>query len=121
MKTIILILLTTFTLQAQTITSKTIEIYHSNWSKPFYFFTIDSTNKVEVSKETYDSYNIGDWYEKPSGQGVQDTTAIIKEYEIVNAEYQKILKQLEELNQSKLRIEGVLMYLQEKYKQEIKK
>lgn len=58
---------------------------------------------------------------KNSSQSQQDTNDIKKEYELISAEYQKVLKQLEQLTQDKYRLEGVMLYLEEKFKQEKKK
>ena len=74
--------------------------------------------KIEQVKNIKEMKEKGGQKKKLEAGSVKDTNEIKTEYANTLKLYQEVIKKLEELQADKLRLEGILMYLQEKYKKE---
>ena len=79
--------------------------------------------KPEKQKIKIEMYGQGQGYGQNSGQVDHslDTVEIKAEYEKILAKYIEVTKQLDLLNQERIKLEGILEYLKYKYQNEIKK
>ena len=132
---VIALLLFVSTAFGQTITKKYQKIKGMNFSNPTYLFEIDETDLYSTSKEVYNSKEVGDIvslelcrYEGKSNlnaQGGTDTNEV--KQELIQAQkmykevYEQKVKALETTDTDLIRLQGIILYLNQKLEQERKK
>ena len=120
---------------AQTITKKYQKIKGMNFSNPTYLFEIDETDLYSTSKEVYNSKEVGDIadlnlcrYEGKSNlnaQGGIDTNEVKQELiqvqKMYKDTYEQKVKALETTDTDLIRLQGIILYLNQKLESERKK